>query len=232
MADPKPQCSVEDCTRPIATRASGLCMTHYQRERRAVGRSLSTETGGPRKAPPPRQGGKWNETQIETALLAIVMQGGDTRAAAEIVGIPHETVRRWASDTHTARYAELRHEKGPELERLAVAGLLGFVHQAEKVKAVALQKTLEELESEKGSKDPGATLRNVATAQGITVTKIMELSGRPTSIVMHRSPQELLSRLARMGAIVDGSATEIEPARLAETNPPVAAQADSTEAGD
>lgn len=211
-----------------------MCMTHYQRVRRANGVKLGTETNAaltPSTGLERRPGSKYSTVEIESALLAVVMQGGIVKRAAELTGIPENTISRWVTTDFHQRYSELRAEKGPELEKLAVDGLLSFVHQAEAVKLVALKKTLEQLEAG-DAKDPGATLRNVATAQGITVTKIMELSGRPTSIVMHRPPNELLARLASLGAIVDSSAAEIPAATLVETNPSVAPDSgDSNEAG-
>lgn len=206
-------------------------MKHYQEERRAVGVALGTETGA--KVPVSRTRGtsKYSDIDVEAALLAVVMAGGVVSRASELTGIPAATLAKWANVDHNQRYSELRASKGPELEKLAVEGLLEFVHAAEEVKKLALERTVEQLNS--NPKDAGAVLRNVATAQGITVTKIMELSGRPTSIVMHRSPRELMAKLVAMGAVVDAEATaeEIPQAAIMPGNI-VAAQADSTEAGD
>jgi hypothetical protein len=216
------------CGKPVKTIASGLCMTHYQRIRRQ-NLKLGTETGADVPRVKTRPSSHYSTIDIESALLAVVMNGGVVRKAAEITGIPAATISKWVNNEFNQRYSELRAEKGPELEKLAVEGLLSFVHRAEAVKAVALDKTLAELEAG-DTKDPGATLRNIATAQGISVTKIMELSGRPTSVVVHRPPNELLARLASLGAIVDGSATEIPAATLVETNPSVAPKdGDSTQ---
>ncbi len=235
MPAPRPLCQEVDdgkvCGKPVKTLASGLCMKHYQRVRRSKGVVLGTETGAEVERVKTRAGSKYSTVQIEAALMAVVMSGGVVRRGAELSGVPEATLSGWVNEEFNQRYSELRAEKGPELEKLAVEGLLSFVHRAEAVKAVALDKTLAELEAGE-TKDPGATLRNIATAQGISVTKIMELSGRPTSVVVHRPPNELLARLASLGAIVDGSATELPPptATLVETNPSVAPKdGDSTQ---
>lgn len=184
-------------------------MGHYQAERRRKAREA---------APPPppetttitrKVHSKYSDTQIEEALLAVVMSGGVIKAGAELVGIPYDTVRDWMN-LYAARYAELRRQHGPELERRAVDGLLAFVTAAEEVKHLALSETKTELERG-DTKDPGATLRNITTAQGISVTKIMELTGRPTANNTGRSAQELLAGLARLGAIVQGTAEELPP---------------------
>lgn len=209
-------------------------MGHYQAARRRKAREEAKAA-----APPPEPGktldrkirSKYSDVQIEEALLAVVMNGGNMKAAAELVGIPYATIKEWMV-VHATRYAELRREKGPELERIAVDGLLSFVTAAEEAKRIALEKTVEQLQSDDGAKDPGATLRNVATAQGISVTKIMELTGRPTA-QNHggRSVPELLAGLARLGAIVNGTAEELpaQPALDSGVQETVAATADSNE---
>lgn len=202
------------CGKPVKTLASGLCMTHYQRMRRR-NLKLGTETGSTEVAEivAPMPGSKYGVQRIEAALLAVVMKGGVVKQAAELTGIPAPTISKWVNAEYSQRYNELRAKHGPELEKLAVQGLLDFVRQAEEVKIKALERTAEELAANK-SKDPAATLRNVATAQGISVTKIMELSGRPTSVVIHRSPAELMARLRARGAVVDVSSEEISDATL------------------
>lgn len=214
-------------------------MTCYQRERRQK-LKLGTETGAQVERTktlgggggPHGRGVRYSAIEVEAALLAVVMQGGIVTRAAELTGISPDTLSRWANLEYNQRYSELRAEKGPELEQLAIQGLLEFVHKAESAKALALEKTVQQLVAGE-AKDPGATLRNIATAQGISVTKIMELSGRPTSTVIHQSPAELMARLASLGAVVNSTAREeITPATLVETNPSVApGTGDSTEAG-
>ena len=205
-------------------------MGHYQAERRRKAREAAPPP------PPPETGAltrgrrsKYSDTEIEEALLAVVMNGGVIKRGAELVGIPEDTVRDWMN-VHDARYAELRREKGPELERRAVDGLLSFVAAAEDTKRLALEKTAAELEAG-DTKDPGATLRNVATAQGIAVTKVMELTGRPTANTTGRSAQELLAGLARLGAVINSTADELpsQPALDSGSQATVAAVADSIE---
>jgi hypothetical protein len=140
-------------------------------------------------------------------LQALVLCGDSTRRASELCGVPHPTLQAWKSE-HRARIERIREERGPELEAMAINGLRAFALRAEEVKAAALEATMEQLREGK-ARDPAAVLRNVATAQGITVSKILELSGRPTSIVEHRSAQDIVARLASLGAVVDSTAREL-----------------------
>lgn len=236
MAPSPKTCTVprdgKPCGKPV--KAKGMCMGHYQAVRRAKARGAAPPLPSPSSEPKaaianrPRHS-KYTDTQIEEALLAVVMNGGSMKRGAELVEIPYDTVRDWMN-LYAARYAELRREKGPELERRAVDGLLSFVSAAEDTKRLALEKTTEELEAGE-TKDPGATLRNVATAQGIAVTKIMELTGRPTANTTGRSAQELLAGLARLGAVINSTAEELptQPALDSGVQETVAATADSIE---
>lgn len=146
-------------------------------------------------------------SEIEAGLLALVLTGGSTRKAAEMSGVPASTLADWKLD-HAERLEQLRVERGEQIEAMAINGLRAFALRAEEVKAAALEATMEQLREGK-ARDPAAVLRNVATAQGITVSKILELSGRPTSIVEHRSAQDIVARLASLGAVVDSTAREL-----------------------
>ena len=230
MPTPKP-CPVlvdgKPCGKPI--RAKGKCVAHYQAERRQQAKANVKPDAPPNKQLERRRSAKYSDQEIEAAFLAAIMNGGNAKRASELTGINHGTIKDWMR-MYPARYSELRREKGPELERLAVDQLMQFVTAAEEVKMTALRKTQEQLEAD-DAKDPGAVLRNVATAQGISVTKVMELTGRPTSTnPSGRSAQELLAALARLGAIA-GTAEELPPAPALHSGDTetVAATADSTE---
>lgn len=142
-------------------------------------------------------------------LLALALAGGNARRASELCGVPESTLKRWRVQD-AAEYERARIEVAPKLEAVILSDMREFVLEASRVKAVALQKTLEALEADEIPKRdlPGA-LRNITTAEAISVDKIMVLSGRPTSVVEHRSLGQLVARLAAIGAVVDGSAEEL-----------------------
>lgn len=62
------------------------------------------------------------------------------------------------------------------------------------------------------AKDLPSALQRLTTAKAINIDKILVMSGRPTQVVEHRSAAELVRRLARLGAVIDGSAEEVTEA--------------------
>lgn len=222
-------CSLPGCGKPLKSR--GLCMGHYQAKRRAEKKAAAAATApAPAEAVIQTRNSKYSGVDVEAGLLAVIMQGGVFKRAAELTGISAGTLKDWTRD-HAERYHELRREKGPELERMAVDGLIGFVTAAEDAKHLALRKTVEQLESAEGVKDAGAVLRNIATAQGISVTKVMELTGRPTAQnYSGKSANELLASLSRLGAIINSTAVDLppEPVMLDSGDQPEASQEDAT----
>jgi hypothetical protein len=143
------------------------------------------------------------------ALAALALCGGNSLRAAEMTGIADRKLRAWRH-RYADDYERIRRDLAPRLEACAIDELQAFVVQAAATKLLALQKTHEALESDAiPARDLPAALRNITTAEAISVDKILALSGRPTSVVEHRSAAELVSRLARLGAVVDGTASEI-----------------------
>lgn len=154
--------------------------------------------------------------EIEAGLLALVLSGGSSRVASRETGIPESTLTSWQL-AHRGRIEELRRERGPELERMAIEGFRAFVVRAEQVKAAALELTLKQIED--GSiKDPARAMQAVSISQGISVQRMLELDGRPSGVAPDRSLGELVAALERLGATkqsrgsVEGSAVELPAA--------------------
>lgn len=153
--------------------------------------------------------------EIEAGLQALVMCGGSTRKTAELTGVPRRTIEKWVK-LHRGRIEVIRRERGPELERLAIEGFRAFVVRAEEAKAAALDETLKRIE-DGTARDPGRDLSSISVAQGISVQRMLELDGRPQGVKGgERSVAELLTELQRLGAVIDGSAREIEPPKQIE----------------
>lgn len=154
---------------------------------------------------------KYQPHEVEAGLLALVMSGGSSHAAAQTTGLPQQTLHSWLS-MHRERLEVLRVERGPQLERMAIEGFRAFVVRAEAVKTAALELTMEQIQSGK-VKDPAAALKSVAIAQAIGVQRMLELDGRPSGVKPERSAGELLGVLERMGILrtVEGTAVELEP---------------------
>lgn len=179
---------------------------------------------------------RYTVAQREQALLAVVMNGGRILETGRQLGINGETLRKWVA-WQRPHYEELQRKHGPELEARAVSGLQAFINNAEEAKAAALAAVVDGLSQDALDltawaervradplanerapvpriKDPAKALQHVAVAQGISVQKILELTGRPTQTVQHTSINDSLARLRALGAqiTVEGAAVEIPQA--------------------
>ncbi len=206
----KRKCMIEGCeAKPYARR---LCADHHEAWRaqqkaktQRANLTATTMVGEELVTYLPEE--KVPAVKIDQGLMALVLCGGRAKEAAQHVGVTERTLNRWKQD-NPGRYLEIQRDKGAEIEAMALDSLRAFVVASEHVKVVALEKTLEYLESGK-PRDPSAVLRNVATSQGLAISKLLELSGRPTSVTEHRNLDELLARLKHLGATVDGIAVEV-----------------------
>ncbi len=216
---PENICAEEGC--PKLAYAKGKCRSHYTRDRARARKATKAANGVVRRRT------KYDETKVDLGLTAVVMAGGNYQLAGEASGIPAPTLQDWVS-MHPARYMEIKRDKGPMLEAMVIENLRGFMLESERVKLKALH-AVEQAIDEGTLKDPGATLKNIAISQGVAGTKVMEMTGRPTAIIEHRSTRELMARLAHLGAI-DTTAEELPPTHAimpATEPPPVTATADS-----
>lgn len=148
-------------------------------------------------------------TQRQRAFVALALAGGNSVKAAPLCGLGESTLRRWRRE-FAEEYERVRHELAPRLERVAVSEAYARVVELGELEALAIRKLQAAIEEDKiPARDLPSALRNITTSKAINVDKILALSGRPTSVVEHRSAGELVRRLAALGAVVDGSATEI-----------------------
>ncbi len=145
-------------------------------------------------------------------LAAVALAGGRCAHASELCGVPESTLYAWRH-RHPAEYEAARAEVAPRIERLVIGELREFVVLASCVKRLALQRTMEALEArEIPARDLPRALQAITTAEAISIDKVLALSGRPSQIVHHRSGAALVQHLARLGAVVDGSAVELPAA--------------------
>jgi hypothetical protein len=197
---------------PLVAYAKGRCRKHYAIHLKAE-RKKTAAAGGVVVTR-----SRTTEQDIERGLMAIVMAGGNTAEAARLVGRHRTTLEDWR-DKYAVRYMEIRREKGPALEAMVIESLRGTMVEIERVKLKALARLEEKIDADE-VKDYSAAMKNLALTQGIAGTKVMELTGRPTAIIEHRSTKELMARLAAIGAI--DSTAEEEPANMEASDKPVA----------
>lgn len=150
---------------------------------------------------------------VDKCLLALALNGGAlARTVREMkaagVKVSADQLREWR-DKFPKRYQWHAAENAAKLEK-------DIISNQREVIAAATQATLDAIAIEherikQGEvKDAAAAARNLATVVGISTTKLLELSGRPTSITEVRKPEEILKALRRKGYQVDveGSAED------------------------
>lgn len=143
---------------------------------------------------------------IERGLTALVIAGNSLKAA-EMSGFSDKTLRNWRRD-HPDRLERIELKRAPLIDALLVDEYRRQGLKALQVSSRALDKTSEALEA--GTlKDPSAAAKNVATVSGIYADKVAIMEGRPTSIVEHRSADDVIKALERRG-FIDGTVEEVE----------------------
>jgi hypothetical protein len=172
----------------------------------------------------PRIRRSFTAEEVDRALLAVAVAGGNTeRAAAELRGagleISGRLLRAWKSGRHADRYSELRKEHYGEIEARIVQEARENITRAAEVVREGLALELERIRA-KNVKDASASARNAAVVAAVNNDKLVgPLMGRPSAIVAHRTLDQYLQDLARRypgSVVVDGTVEEIPPAQLAE----------------
>lgn len=151
---------------------------------------------------------------VERGLQTLALLGSPTKAAEE-TGIPEATLRRWAKDTHAARYHAIREQVMPRIHAEIAAeseDLARLWGQLERKGVEDLHETWDQLKTPEKS----AALRNATVSRGISIDKASLLRGKPTSIVENRTPDELLRKLAssQVADVIDGEAEDITDAEI------------------
>jgi hypothetical protein len=158
----------------------------------------------------------------EAGMLAIILHGGSCLKAAAAIEqqtgrrkIPVSTLRLWKTQ-HADRYRELQLEVAPKVADVIAAEAEETAILAAEGERLAIQRTIETID-ELPAKDAAGAARNMAVVKGIQIEKAGLLRGRPTSIVESRSPDAILTSIAKkLGFSVDSTAVE-EPEQIEES---------------
>lgn len=147
---------------------------------------------------------RYTEEDIERGLQALIAAGCSYRRAAEMVGIPAETLLGWRKHRFKDRYEQMREELAPKIrQRIA--------QQAEDLALVLAEKELEGIASIDFSalahRDRAGALRNITTSKGINLDKVAVLRQLPTAVIEHRQAGDILKKWAELG-VIEGSARE------------------------
>lgn len=151
-------------------------------------------------------GRTFTEQEITTALMAVVAWAGNCTAAARSLEAKGElhispvTLNSWTKEVHADRYQEMREKYAHQLEQQAVADMRDVVKLSLDAQRLALEKTMERLESGK-DQDPSRTAANTATVADKMTAKMLAMTGRPTQIREDRNMQEVMRSLVAMGVL-------------------------------
>lgn len=158
---------------------------------------------------------RWTPDQIVAGLTALALNGGNASRAAEQLQaagleISHDTLTRFKNSRFPRRYRDACDRLAPQVENVVVN-----YHRELAVQAAHAAQRAVALETERLAagevKDAAKSAQNLATTAGIAVDKVLSLTGRPTSITEHRTPEQAFKRLQSLvpGLVFEGSAEEM-----------------------
>lgn len=156
-------------------------------------------------------------TRRKRAFAALAMSGGNVTEASRATGLNVATIANYR-ERHPDEWADVQKEMAPAIEKAVVAEMHGFIVETGRVKRKALEQIDRALDAGTlAPRDLAAALRNVAASEATAIDKSLALSGRPSSVVEHRSATELMDRLEKLGALrrrahVDSTAIDVSDA--------------------
>lgn len=158
---------------------------------------------------------KYTAEQVDAALLALAVNGGQYRKTVREIAagggpkIPESTLKGWR-ESYPQRYGFHLTANTDKAEKAATQGFLEIIHATQAAMLEAVE--LEAKRIQRGDvRDAASSGRNLATIAGISGTQLLQLSGRPTQVVEHRKPEEVLRRLAALGVVESTAVEEPSP---------------------
>jgi hypothetical protein len=156
----------------------------------------------------------YDPEQVTTALTMVALAGGNCERAAgrlhEAGFHVHPSVLRYWRANYPNRYAQAAQDVAPQVEANVVHLHREIASQSAETVLKAIR--LEERRLEHGKVENAArSAKDLSTAAAIAVDKVLALTGRPTSIHEHRTPEQAMKRLQTLhpGLFVEGTAEEI-----------------------
>ena len=148
---------------------------------------------------------------VDRALLALALNGGAIeRTVRELkaadVKVSSDQLADWR-DKFPKRYQWHATENAAKLEKDIISSQREVIAAATRATMDAVAMEHERIKRGE-TKDAASSARNLATVVGISTTKLLELSGRPTSITEVRKPEEIIKALKSRGVKVDVEATD------------------------
>lgn len=155
----------------------------------------------------------WAAADIREGMTFLALYSGNAvvaaRAAREATGKTFKPadLRKWRTGEYADLYDELRDASGEMAEAL-IRDTLETAKMAAATERLAIERTHHQLENDE-CKDPARAARDLSHIKAVNVEKFLTLTGRPTEIVRHESPDEVIR-----GLISDHVFQPVKPGEL------------------
>lgn len=145
----------------------------------------------------------YSEKQISAGIKALVLHGGSQAGAAKYLAengfeISANTLGDWKNSVHRDKYLRLSDHHAKDLEEQIVADLRATIVQAQTGERMAIDNVIQNLPAVTDAVHASTIARNMAVIKGVTVDKYLTITGRPSSINLNVSMDELVSKARRL----------------------------------
>lgn len=150
---------------------------------------------------------------VDMALLQLVLNDYNvTKTCRDLeahagVKIPRKTLSEWR-DRYPRRLQFHATQSARELEERIVTKQRAIASAALDVVQDAIEKEAKRVQAG-DVRDMSATARNMSVVHAVNLDKLNVMTGRPSAIVEHKRPEQIIQRLAELG-VIEGSAEEVD----------------------
>ena len=119
--------------------------------------------------------------------------------------IPESTLKTWR-DRHSDRFQRIVAEVTPRIDAELQSEFVALIRKNNEAEDAALDR-FKDLVGELPARDLSTAVRNFAVSSGVHADKLPRFR-LEQDVPTDRTPEDVLRRLAQLGAFVDGTATE------------------------
>lgn len=119
------------------------------------------------------------------------------------------TLRKWVSSSFTEKYVAIQHELSEAINKKLSARIVDIAAKASHATDEALDHGISEIPNLKPHEAPAAA-KNFADVMSKSIEKSQLLEDRPTSIVKHKTPDEALDVLRKLGLLREEEVIDAE----------------------
>lgn len=164
------------------------------------------------------------ESDIEYCLLALYRRGGSYSETSTYLKTTYigdkapdaARLKRWRSGIHRDTYLKLAAENAEDLEKEIVVRLRELATQTGLLQIEALEHLMARVH--RGDVTP-TMIKELSVISGVSIDKLLVLSGRPDKIVEVQNPDVIIQRLVESGYadVIDGTTVEDAERSLTES---------------